>query len=61
MAADCVGGSVFVRVVVVLGTEPVLAVRSDGSPCASVECAWAMIFDTTLSGKMGWPLAVEEL
>lgn len=27
IAADCNGGSVFVRVVVVLGTEPVLAAR----------------------------------
>lgn len=28
IAADCNGGSVFVSVVVVLGTEPVLAARS---------------------------------
>lgn len=28
IAADCRGGSVFVNVVVVLGTEPVLAARS---------------------------------
>lgn len=28
IAADCKGGSVFVNVVVVLGTEPVLAARS---------------------------------
>lgn len=34
-AADCMGGSVFVSVVVALGTEPVLSVRSDGPPCAS--------------------------
>jgi hypothetical protein len=34
-AADCVGGSVFVRVVVALGTEPVLSVRSDDPLCVS--------------------------
>lgn len=31
-AADWVAGRVFVSVVVALGTEPVLAVRSDGPP-----------------------------
>jgi hypothetical protein len=34
-AADCMGGRVFVNVVVALGTEPVLAARSDGPPCVS--------------------------
>lgn len=34
MAADCNGGRVFVNVVVVLGTEPVLAARS-------LCCSWA--------------------
>lgn len=42
-AADCVAGSVFVRVVVVLGMELVLAVRSEGGSCASGEGAWVMI------------------
>ena len=42
-AADWVGGSVFVNVVVVLGTELVLAARSDGGSCASDEAAWVMM------------------
>jgi hypothetical protein len=42
-AADCVGGMVFVNVVVVLGTEPELAVRSSGDSCASGDGAWVMM------------------
>lgn len=45
-----------VKVVVVLGTEPVLAVRSDGPSCASREGAWARIAGTELSDRMGWAL-----
>lgn len=41
-AADCIGGSVFVRVVVALGTEPVLSARSDGPPCAS-KAGWSIV------------------
>ena len=48
----------FVNVVVVLGTEPVLAVRSDGPPCASREGAWVRIAGTELSDRMGCALSV---
>lgn len=57
-AADCVGGSVFVNVVVVLGTEPVLAVRSDVAPCVSTDGAWARIAGTGLSERIGCALRV---
>jgi hypothetical protein len=46
-AADWVGGSVFVRVVVALGTEPVLSARSDGPPCASKSGSWVVMAGTT--------------
>lgn len=42
-AADWVGGSVFVSVVVVLGSELALAARSDEGSCASDAGAWAMM------------------
>lgn len=45
-AADCVWARVFVSVVVVLGTELVLVVRSEGGSCASGEGAWAMMAGT---------------
>jgi hypothetical protein len=47
------GGSVFVNVVVALGTEPVLASRSAGGSCASGSGAWA-----TMTGSEGDDAAV---
>jgi hypothetical protein len=58
-AADWVGGSVLVNVVVALGTEDKLAVRSEGPSCASEGCAWMRIAGTGSSDKMGWALSVE--
>jgi hypothetical protein len=52
-AADCVGGRVLVSVVVALGTEPELAVRSEGSSCASRGCAWVRIAGTGSSDSTG--------
>jgi hypothetical protein len=45
-AADWVAGSVFVNVVVALGTEPVLSARSDGPPCAWKEGSWVVMAGT---------------
>lgn len=42
-AADCIGGSVFVSVVVVLGIELVLVVSSVGGSCASGEGVWVIM------------------
>lgn len=61
-AADCVGGSVFVRVVVALGTEPVLAPRSDGPPCVSKEASRATMVGSTLRDELiGTSTAAEVL
>lgn len=50
-AAEWVGGSVFVRVVVVLGTELVLVVRSEGCSCVSDWGAWVMMAGMDGSGS----------
>lgn len=42
-----------VKVVVVLGTEPVLAVKSDVPPCASNEGAWVRTAGTEVSKRIG--------
>jgi hypothetical protein len=41
-AADWVTGSVFVKVVVALGTEPVLSARSVCPPCVSKKGSWVV-------------------
>ena len=51
-AADCVGGSVFVNVVVALGTEPVLSARSDGPSCALKNGSWVVIVGTALLSEL---------
>jgi hypothetical protein len=52
-AADVVGGRVFVSVVVVLGTELVLAVRSvGGGSWASGEGAWVTMAGTRAGSVM---------
>lgn len=58
-AADWVGGSVLVNVVVALGTEHELAARSVGPSCASEGCAWMRIAGTASSDRMGWALSVD--
>ena len=58
-AADWVGGRVLVRVVVALGTEPELAVRSDGPSCASAGWAWMRMAGTLSSDRMGRALSVD--
>jgi hypothetical protein len=55
-AADWMGGNVLVKVVVALGTEPELAVKSDGPSGASSGCVWAR---TGSSDSIGWALSVE--
>ena len=55
-AADWVGGSVLVKVVVALGTEPELAVKSDRPSGASSGCVWAR---TGSSDSIGWALRVD--
>jgi hypothetical protein len=62
-AADCVGGSVFVKVVVALGTEPVLSARSDGPPSVSKEGAWVvMVGSALLPDECTWaPMADDVL
>lgn len=57
-AADCVGGSVLVSVVVALGTELVLAARSEGGSCVSDAGAWAM---TTGREHSGGPFAAHSV
>ena len=58
-AADWVGGSVLVNVVVALGTEDRLAVRSEGPSWVSEGCAWMMIAGTASSDKIGWAPSVD--
>ena len=58
-AADWVGGRVLVRVVVALGTEPELAVRSDGPCCACAGWAWMRMAGTLSSDRMGRALSVD--
>lgn len=58
-AADWVGGSVLVSVVVVLGTEPVLAARSAGLPWASADDAWVKTAGTVSSDRTGWALGAD--
>ena len=55
-AADWVGGIVLVRVVVALGTEPELAVRSEVPSGASSGCVWAR---TGSLDSIGWALSVD--
>jgi hypothetical protein len=52
-AADWVGGMVLVNVVVALGTEPGLAVKSEGSSRVSKGCAWVRIAGTGSSDSTG--------
>jgi hypothetical protein len=56
-AADWVCASVFVSVVVVLGTELVLVVRSEGGSCASGEGAWAMLATGDATSGLLWGAA----
>jgi len=56
-----VGGSVFVNVVVALGTEPVLAARSDGPPCVSTKASWVVIAGSTLQDELVGPSSADEV
>jgi hypothetical protein len=60
-AADCVGGSVFVSVVVALGTEPVLSARSDGPPCASTKGSWVVMAGTAPLDELAWALSADDV
>ena len=51
----------FVNVVVALGTEPELAVRSEGPSCASKGCVWVRIAGTASSDSIGCALSVDDV
>jgi hypothetical protein len=52
---------VFVNVVVALGTEPVLAARSDGPPCVSKEASWVMIAGRVLLDRPVGPSSADDV
>jgi hypothetical protein len=60
-AADWVGGSVFVRVVVALGTEPVLSARSDGPPCVSKKGSWVVMVGIAPMDELAWAAAADDV